>query len=247
MAIKLNNHSMARKLVAKTKLAVHLDKVIEEKGDFAWEYAYEPKQGDDAWHPSGDCTLTPRELFDKAIGADERKPIGGGLRKTFQVGHFWHAYLQNIIVEHLGFATEDAIERSGEKVWAEENGKPKPYHWCRGSADVAPISIPGQGDFLVDFKTMGSFDFKRTTLPDWSAAKYECQMNIYMDFFDLEQAIILGINKDSPHEFKEFIFDRNQPLIDTIYDKWKYVGDCLENGNVPDPSEEWDLPIRGSA
>lgn len=247
MAIKLSKHSMARKLVTKTKLAIHIDRAIEEAGDFEWTYEHTAKKGDNAWHPSGDCTLTPRELFDKATGVEEKQPIGAGLRKTFQVGHFWHGYLQHVVVELLEYADWNAIERSGQKIWAEENGKPKPYHWCQGSADIAPIKIPGQGEFLVDFKTMGSFDFKRQELPDWSAAKYECQMNIYMDFFNLDQAIIVAINKDSPHELKEFIFDRNQSLIDTIYNKWQYVGDCLENGTIPDESEEWDLPVRGSA
>lgn len=248
MAIKLNTtkHSMARKLVTKTKLAVHIDRAIESAGDFEWTYNHEAKKGDDAWHPSGDCTLTPRELFDKACGKEERDPIGAGLRKTFQVGHFWHGYLQHVVVELLGYADWDAIERGGQRVWAEENGKPKPYNWCQGSADIAPVKIPGQGEFLVDFKTMGSFDFKKTSLPDWSAAKYEAQMNIYMDFFDLDQAIIVAINKDSPHELKEFIFDRNQPLIDTIYNKWHYVSECLDTGKIPDAAEEWELPIRGS-
>jgi len=246
MAVKVTKHSMARKLVAKTKLVVHLDKAIEQAQDFEWTYKYEPKKGDNAWHPSGDCTPTARELFDKAIGAKEREPISGSLQKIFQVGHFWHGYLQEVIVNHLGYADWDAIERSGSKVWAEENGEPKAYHWCRGSADVAPVVIPGQGEFLVDFKTMGSFDFKRTLLPDWSATKYECQMNIYMDFFDLDRAIIVGVNKDSPHEFKEFIFEKNQPLIDAIYDKWHYVSECLDTGTVPDASKEWELPIKGS-
>lgn len=246
MAIKVTKHSMARKLVTKTKLAVHLDRVIEQNGDFEWTYKYEPKTGDNAWHPSGDCTPSPRELFDKAIGATERQPISGGLRKTFQVGHFWHGYLQEVVVNQLGYADWDAIERSGQKVWAENDGIPKAYNWCRGSADVAPVKIPGHGEFLVDFKTMGSFDFKRTQLPDWSADKYECQMNIYMDFFDLEQTIVLCINKDSPHEFKEFIFNRNQPLIDTIYNKWHYVSECLDSGTVPDASKEWELPTKGS-
>lgn len=246
MAIKLTKHNMARKLVTKTKLAVHIDRAIESNDDFEWTYKYEPKKGDDAWHPSGDCTPSPRELFDKAIGAKESQPISGGLRKTFQVGHFWHGYLQHVVVEILGYADWDSIERSGERVWNKDGDKPKAYNWCRGSADIAPVKIPHHGEFLVDFKTMGSFDFKKTALPEWSAAKYECQMNIYMDFFDLDQAIIVAINKDSPHELKEFIFDRNQPLIDTIYNKWQYVSECLESGNIPDESESWELPIRGS-
>ena len=245
MAIKLEKHSMARKMAAKTKLVMHLDKAIDKAGDFSWTYQYDPKGGDDAWHPSGDCTPSPRELFNKAVNP-ERDPIGANLRKTFQVGHFWHGYLQEVIVNHLGFADASAIERKGQKVWAEEDGKPKPYHWVRGAADVAPISIPGFGDYLLDIKTMGSHDFRKTELPDWSAGKYEAQMNIYMDFFDLEKALILGVNKDSPHEFKEFEFVRNQPLIDTIYRKWELVSHCIADGVVPPGDEVIELPFQGS-
>ena len=245
MAIKLQKHTMARKMAAKTKLVMHLEKAIDQAGDFSWTYTYDPKKGDNAWHPSGDCTPSLRELFDKATGVNEREPISGGLRKTFQVGHFWHGYLQEVIVKHLGFAEESAIERKGQRVWGEEDGKPKAYHWARGAADVAPISIPGFGDYLVDIKTMGSHDFRKTGLPAWSADKYECQLNVYMDFFDLEKALIIGVNKDSPHEFKEFEFVRNQPLIDTIYNKWELVSDCINNKIIPPEDEIVDLPLMG--
>jgi hypothetical protein len=65
-----------------------------------------------------------------------------------------------------------------------------------------------------------------------------------MDLFDLEQAMILGGNKDTPHDFKELTFVRNQPLIDAVYRKWEFVGDCLEGGTLPSEDDvvEFALP-----
>jgi hypothetical protein len=44
---------------------------------------------------------------------------------------------------------------------------------------------------------------------------------------------------------KEFEFDRNQPLIDAIYSKWKLVGDCVEIGLEPPLDYEVPLPLVG--
>ncbi len=167
------------------------------------------------------------------------------LLKTYTVGHFWHAYIQWIVVEQLGFASWDEIERRGERVWGHEGAKAKPFHWATGAADIAPCHIPGYGDCLVDIKTMGSFDFKRNGMPPWAAAKYECQVNIYMDWFDLESCIILCVSKDSPHDYKEFIFKRNQPLVDTIYDKWKLVSSCIDEKVAPPEDYDITLPLAG--
>lgn len=238
MAIKLEKTAFVKNLIKGHKLVPHIDKAIGE-GEFKWSADFEPKQGDDAWHPSGDCTPTPLQLYAKATTESSTQP-STSLRKSFQVGHFWHAYLQYIIVERLEFASWDEIERTGEKRWAEG-----PYRWARGNADIAPCHIPIHGDYLVDIKTMKSPDFNQSGLPSWCAAKYECQMNIYLDWFDLEKAIILSVCKDSPHDFKEFEFRRNQPLIDAIYSKWKLVGDCVEAGVEPPLDYDVPLPTMG--
>jgi hypothetical protein len=73
----------------------------------------------------------------------------------------------------------------------------------------------------------------------------ECQLNIYMDFFDLERGMILGVQKDSPHEFREFHFDRNQPLIDALYNKWRLVAMCLDENVSPPEGEDIGLPLKG--
>jgi hypothetical protein len=73
-------------------------------------------------------------------------------------------------------------------------------------------------------------------------------MNIYMDFFDYDRALILAINKDTPHDFKEFEFRRNQPLIDVIYDKWKFVvcqsASKDERPDSDDDNEHFEFPAN---
>lgn len=251
------------KAFTKTKLGFHLDREIA-KGEFIWNYKYEPKLEDNAWHPSGHCTPTLAELYHYAKDAskieltanpDEPREIEAGLSKIFQVGHFWHQYLQEICLK-AGFCEESAIERRGRKVWKEigpiywgGSGDgimlSKPFHWATGSGDIAPCNIPGHGEYLVDFKTMGSHVFKLNKPHDTTLVKWECQLNVYMDFFDLERAMIVGINKDTPHDFKEFEFHRNQDLVDKIYYKWKLVSQCLDDGVEPPEDEIVELPTKG--
>lgn len=238
MAIKLDSSKFIRNLVKGHKLAPHIDKAIGS-GEFTWNAEFGPKEGDDAFHPSGDCIPGPYSLY-KSATTSERKPLSTSLLKTFQVGHFWHAYLQWIIVERLEFATWDDIEVKGMTRW-----KDGPYGWSRGAADIAPCEVPGHGKFLIDIKTMGAHDFKLQGMPGWCAPKYESQVNIYMDWFDLDRCIILCVCKDSPHDFKEFEFKRNQPLIDTIYKKWELVKDCLDQGIEPPDTYEMPLPLVG--
>ena len=254
MAIKLDKTNLVRNLAVKNKLIPFIEQEIG-KGDFVWEYQYEPKKGDDGWHPSGHCTPSLAELYHYATAKKVKEAVSASLYKTFQVGHFWHQYLQEIILR-TELAKPEDIERRGTRGWGdirgvlvEEDGTRdvgyKPYHYATGSGDIAPCKIPKYGDFVVDFKTMKYHDFRQPNIPAWSADKYECQINIYMDFFDLEQGLIVAICKDSPHDLKEFTYTRNQPLIDAIYTKWKIVSECITQKIVPPDDEEFPLPLRG--
>lgn len=256
---KLDKSKLNMSFAKKERLVPYLEKAFLDF-DEPWEFKYEPKQGDDAWHPSGDCTPTPSELWEKTQNfyVEDTSPVfavSGSLRKSFMVGHYWHQLLQYIVLNKLEFCTPEAIERKGKVVW-KESGRaaiteaglsgvwvPSPFHWACGSGDIAPLELPKGWKGVVDFKTMRSGSFLAKGVP--FADKYECQINIYMDFFDEEKALILGVNKDSPHSFKEFEYVRNQPLIDEIYSKWKYVSECLDNDTLPVDSEFGPLPLAG--
>jgi len=251
MAIKLTSTTLTKNLVKRTKLIQHLDRAFENWDETDFVFTHGPKGKDDAFHPSGDCTPSINDLYDKVIkhldGEDTFGPISASLRKTFMVGHYWHAILQHLLVHELGFATPESIECRGAKRWG--NGA---FHWATGSADVAPCAIPKHGDWIVDFKTMNGRVFAQEGLPNYTdnhgyttGQKWEAQVNIYMDWFDLEHGLIVGVNKDSPHAFKEFEFIRNQPLIDAIYHKWELISYCLEDDDVPHPSEDPPLEFIG--
>jgi len=264
VAIKLTSTNLTKQLVRRNKLVHHIDQSLND-WDGPFEFKYESKKTDDAFHPSGDCTPSVQELHARAIhylavidGPTKRPDISPSLRKTFLVGHFWHQFLQHLVVERLGFATDAEIERRGTKIWSYDNLTatkeisvdeaslhPTPFHWATGSADIAPCHVPVYGDCLVDFKTMKGLDFNRNYAPEWCVNKWEAQCNIYMDWFDLEKALIVGIEKDSPHSLKEFEFIRNQPLIDAIYEKWEYVGYFLDNNLTPNADDNILLPFNG--
>lgn len=265
LATKLPKAKGFTKAFVKTKLGYLMDKEIG-KGDFVWQYDYKPKLEDNAWHPSGNCTPGLLDLYTYAKAAPNvpfyseheypetivQRPIEPTLGKIFQVGHFWHQYLQEICVR-AGLCDLNNIERRGFRSWGgptytsydETQRATPPYHWATGSADICPLEIPGQGEYLIDFKTMGSHVFRNITPSEQNAEKWECQLNVYMDFFDMEKAMIVGINKDSPHDFKEFEFHRNQNLIDAIYLKWELVSACLDEGVAPPEDEVIDLPLEG--
>jgi hypothetical protein len=255
------------KAFTKTKLGFHIERELA-KGEFLWHYDYKPKLEDNAWHPSGHCVPSVHELWNYAAHAkiiqpspqDGSAPIGKNLNfrpmeptmvKIFQVGHFWHQYMQEVCLR-AGFCDEDAIERNGKRVWGETTfhagdgvNIPLPYNWATGSADICPCEVPGAGPYLIDFKTMGSFQFKSVTPSPETLIKWECQLNIYMDFFDMEKAMIVGINKDTPHDFREWEFHRNDELTVNIYKKWQLVAACLDEDIEPPEDEIVELPTRG--
>jgi hypothetical protein len=250
---KTDHLDFTRNMVKRHRLVPHLERFFTtEVTDFKFEM--EPKEKDDAWHPSGHCTPAPSTLFDYAmVDHKQEREWGASMLKTFAVGHFWHQLLQHAVLA-LGFAEPGYIERRGFKGWGNTRGPDEgrmlksgrvvpwdAWHWATGAGDVAPLVLPDwQG--VVDFKTMSTHQFKPLAkgggLPEWCREKYEAQINIYMDFFDEERALIVAVQKDSPHEMTEIEFARNQPLIDAIYDKWEFVSECLDAGEFPDDSDD---------
>lgn len=248
LASNIELDKVVKSLGQKMILAPHIDMAIGE-AEWEWDAHFQPKLGDDAWHPSGDCTPSLRELYLKATGQAEERPIGPPLRKIFAIGHFYHQWFQYIVQHHLGFAGPEDIERRGVRIWgwpedgSAANPGPSPYHWATGSADICPCEIPGHGKYVIDFKTMNPRMFQTGPSPDY-AAKWECQGNVYMDFFDMERILFVGIDK-STGDMKEWEFQRNQPLIDAIYLKWQIVSECLTEGIEPPEGEDIPLPLQG--
>jgi hypothetical protein len=259
MTLKFDSSKLVKNLGNKYKLVPHIDKVWETF-DEPLLFSYEPKMSDLGWHPSGHCTPSVLDLYTEAVIKlqDVEDAVEMGLsvypqpeqlpastRKAFLVGHYWHQVLQYIICNKLRWCTLSNIECRGISDWSTGH---LPFHYVTGSGDIAPCIAPDWTG-LVDIKTMGSRYFNLEHLPTdtygdsySTAEKYECQINIYMDLFDLDSAIILAVNKDNG-QLKEFMFQKDQELIDTIYAKWKFVSDCLDTGEPPTEADDLLFPI----
>lgn len=156
------------------------------------------------------------------------RPISAATRRTFDAGHMWHRYIQNILID-MGFVAPSNVERTLmhdiETPYGKAIGK--------GTADLVDVNIPGNGYWLVDIKTMNSQQFGA---PDEEMmAKYFAQVNCYGDWLDTDKMMILAICKDSPHDFREFIVQKDHALLDDIYSRWSVAQYCLDN-NVPPES-----------
>jgi len=245
---KVDPNKIVRQLGKRYKLVPYLEKAIAQF-DEEWRYHQVPKEEDHHWHPSSHCTESVSVLYDIATGQHERgSPFP---KKLAEVGNFWHQWLQHITVKE-GWCKQEDVERRGMIDWSEghevarvgvtEGGlsavdwKPAPFHSVAGSADACPIVIP-DWEGGVDYKTMNPNLFKQEGFNDFYGTKYECQMNMYMAMFEREEWMILAIDKASG-EFKEYLYARNQPLIDAILEKWKFVSLCLDTGEEPTAEDD---------
>jgi hypothetical protein len=234
-------------------LVPYLNRVLADF-DEEWGFEYNSKEGDDGWHPSGDCVPPVTELYAQATGQVVLRSFGPNTHKSFMVGHFWHQWLQYIVLEKLGLCDESAIERKGSQVWGTipNMGGPRmkglrdPYHYVTGTGDIAPLVTP-KWRGIVDIKTMSTAHFNEPGLPERYANTYLCQINIYMHLFEEERALILAVQKDSPHELKEFEFVRDDALINAILDKWRFVSQCIDEGWTPTKNDDatHKLPLKG--
>lgn len=241
MTTKIDMSKLNYKMGKRYKLVPLLEKAIVNHAEDEWQFTYQEKLRDHHWHPSGHCLLPPSQLFLIATDAPrEYEPISNSLRKTYQVGHYWHQWLQYLCVT-ADICRRDDVER--HEVWKYGEG---PYESVSGSADICPLRL-GEWYGGVDFKTMNQEQYEKPEFSEYFGQKYECQMNIYMHLFDVDNWLIFCINKNNG-EFKEYEYIRNQPLIDVILDKFEFVSEAVRNGDVITTldDEDWlDLPFIG--
>lgn len=223
--------SFTKALSTKNVLTPHINSYLE-RGLFPdeWNLQIRPnKPKDDAFHPSGDCLPCARELYYKHSGQLPERKIDATSHKNFNVGHMWHSWLDTIVVDGLGFAKWEDVEK--------QCGYAQERWWATGLADIAYCDIPGKGVYLIDWKTMNSRIFGyEPDQPQLAAIleKYRYQVNCYMHWTGRERCIIVGIEKDTPHAFREFVYEYDPDLLAPVYNKWDIVAACLRSGIPPD-------------
>ena len=189
------------------------------------------KPSDPYYHPSGDCFVPPRNLVLKRKGIETYPKTGAALRKTFDCGHLWHMYLQGVMQE-MGFLT---VENTEKPLVRTLEGPYGPFTGA-GTADCVDVAIPEKGLWLVDIKTMRKDEFEAGA-NKYTYMKWEAQVNCYMDWLGVDQAMILAVSKDSPHTMREYKIQKKPELLAEIYERWSFAEKNLREGTIPE--EGW--------
>ena len=187
------------------------------------------KEDDDAFHPSS-ATLCSRALQAKLDGILPKQENRMESQKNFMFGHYSHALLQWVCVEQLGFAVWDDIEKDCDYYLLTDKGGNE--YRVRGFPDIAKCTVPNVDPFLVDIKTCTAQLYGQSNLPPFLLEKYQAQVKIYLDFEGLDKGIILLVEKDSPHRFKEIVVERDDRYVSKTIARWESVVDARAEGNI---------------
>lgn len=210
------------------------------------------KPGDTAFHPSSDAIGCQRLIyakFDPNVELEAKKFNS----KVGINGHMWHGLIQHIVVE-LGFAQPEDIEARRGVVkyegcalgqWVDSyepdallDSGPVDYElawWATGLIDINNLTVPGYDEkFIVDIKTMNPASYKSPGIPKNFEAKYVAQMQLYLDWADLDTCILLAVEAGNPFSFREVHIKRDPDQVEYIYNKWNNVANALVS-NIPPP------------
>ena len=222
-------------------LVPHIDKYLNAaKFPPEWNITIPNRRASDPYyHPSSDCFLSPTDLWKKRQGLLQGWPINAALRRTFDCGHMWHGYIQNILID-MGFVTPENVERKLTHTIL----KTKDFEVIgAGTADLVDVQIPGHGEWLVDIKTMNKTEFEQGA-SEYTMLKWKAQVSCYMDWLNVEKAFILSVCKDSPHNFREYQIVKDEKLLEEIYERWAYTEFCLAKGKEPDREDDIDPALQ---
>jgi hypothetical protein len=166
------------------------------------------------FHPSS-LAYCPRKLYEAyltpthvKIGQDPR------LQRVWDNGHGVHNRLQDYLYK-TGLLVEDEVMICDTE-----------FEICGHTDGLLNIN----GNFgVLELKSINRAGFVSLLVP---SPDYILQMNVYMHCLDLDWGILLYESKDS-QDFKEFLVNRDQKVIDEVLGKIMYVKKYVNRGYPP--------------
>jgi hypothetical protein len=154
---------------------------------------------------------------DEEVSNPHNGAIEPKLQRIFDVGHFWHNYLQS----RLKWA--GVLKKSEVQVLSEE-------YMIRGRADGI-VDLNGR-DVLLEIKTISGYGFTNLKSP---VDSHEFQANIYAEILGLKEILYLYVNKDTC-EFKEYLTPVKRKYWLEAKD---VIGEIKEKLAQPTPPNRW--------
>lgn len=179
------------------------------------------KRAKGVFHPSQLLTACPRQMTYDLMNmapSDRIAPhIGPELQRVFDVGTWYHVYMQNILYQ-IGL-----LEQAEVPVVNKEK-------YLNGKADgVFKEEVFGE-KVVLEIKTMNSWTFQKAVFKPF--AKHEFQASLYARELGAKKVLYLYINKDTS-EIRDFLMPINEEQLAQADKKMADVISHVKAGSLP--------------
>lgn len=165
-----------------------------------------------------DAGRCPRSVFFKFKQAPCRD-LEPRILRLFDHGN----YIHELIIKAL----------SGQNVLRGDEINIPANNLISGRAD-ALIQVDDH-DYVVDIKSINSMSFRTLHEP---SEEYIYQLQLYLHFFQIEQGILLYVNKDT-QDLKEFLIEYDTDLCHKLLDDLERLGLKIQANQVPERLNDW--------
>lgn len=178
------------------------------------------KRAKGVFHPSQLMDCCPRMMVYELSGEKPTdstfRPIGAMLQRTFDVGTWYHIYMQAILY-NIGM-----LEQAEVPVVNEEK-------YLNGKADgVFKEEVFGE-KVVLEIKTMNNRNFMNAVFRPFK--KHEFQASLYARELEAKKVLYLYINKDTS-EIKEFLMPINEEQLALADVRMEGVIQCVKDGTI---------------
>jgi hypothetical protein len=167
-------------------------------------------------HPSALANQCIRAAYYELseVPASNKANISAGTQRIFDVGTWWHTYIQ------------DLLAVAGVLIGREVSVKSKKYR-ISGRADG--IVLEDGIKYLLEIKTMNSWSFGGLTAPN---ENHITQASLYADILGLDRILFIYINKDTS-ALKEFKIHKENSQLIRAYEKIDVILHYVNNERCP--------------
>ena len=178
------------------------------------------KRAKGVFHPSQLLDGCLRGMAFDLMGEEYTNPKGkhsGDLQRTFDVGTWYHIYMQNILYK-IGFLAQAEVPVISKE------------RYLNGKADgVFNDSVFGE-KVVLEIKTMNSWNFSKAVFRPFK--KHEFQASLYARELGAKKVLYLYINKDNS-EIRDFLMPINEEQLAIADAKMNKVINHVKKGTLP--------------
>lgn len=179
------------------------------------------KRAKGVFHPSQLLSGCIRQMAFDLKGtrpSDEiKRPIGGALQRVFDVGTWYHIYMQNILYR-LGYLKAAEVPVINKE------------KYLNGKADgVFKKEVFGE-EVVLEIKTMNNWNFSKAIFKPFK--KHEFQASLYARELGIKKVLYLYINKDTS-EIRDFLVPVNEEQLEIADKKMNKVISSVKEGILP--------------